>query len=62
MVIARCGGPQFTELSSSLRKARAGVAGSTMWSPSRRSARIRCMANSDALLLLRTVGPAAVRN
>jgi putative membrane protein len=61
-VVAPCCGSQFTELSSSPWKAKAGVAGFTMRLPSRRRARIRYMVDSDALLLLRTVGRAAVRS
>jgi putative membrane protein len=51
-VIAHRGGSQLIELSSSARKAKAGVAGFTMRFSSGRSAGIRYMADSDALVLL----------
>jgi putative membrane protein len=57
-VIAHRGGSQLTEFSSSRWKARAGVAGFTMRFSSGRGARIRYMAESDALLLLHAVGRA----
>ena len=57
-VIAHRGGPQLTELSSSPWKARAGVAGFKMRFSSGRGAGIRYMVDSDALLLLHTVGRA----
>jgi putative membrane protein len=57
-VIAHRGGSHLTELSSSPWKARAGVAGFKMRFSSGRSAGIRYMADSDALLLLHTVGRA----
>jgi putative membrane protein len=55
-VIAHRGGAQLTELSSSPWKAKAGVAGYKMRFSSGRGAGIRYMADSDALLLLHTVG------
>ena len=55
-VIAHRGGSHVTELSSSPWKAKAGVAGFTMRFSSGRGARIRYMRDSDALLLLHTVG------
>ena len=61
-VVAPCDGSQFTELSSSPWKAKAGVAGFTMWLPSRCGARIRYMADSDALRLLHAVGRTATRS
>ena len=51
-VVARRGGSQLIELSSSPWKAKAGVAGFTMRFSSGRGARIRYMVDSDALLLL----------
>jgi putative membrane protein len=60
-VVTRCSGPQLTELSSSPWKARAGVAGFTMRFSSGRGAGIRYMVDSDALLLLHTVGRATGR-
>jgi putative membrane protein len=57
-VIAHRGGSQLTELSSSPWKAKAGVAGFTMRFSSGRGAGIRYMVDSDALLLLHTVGRA----
>src|SRR5689334_5395973 len=57
-VIAHRDGSPLTELSSSPWKARAGVAGFTMRFSSGRSAEIRYMADSDALLLLHTTGRA----
>jgi putative membrane protein len=55
-VIAHRGGAQLTEFSSSPRKAKRRVAGFTMRFSSGRRARMRYMEESDALLLLRTVG------
>jgi putative membrane protein len=55
-VIAHRGGAHVTEFSSSQRKAKRRVAGFTMKFSSGRRARMRYMAESDALLLLRTVG------
>ena len=55
-VIAHRGGSQLTEWSSSPWKARKGVAGFKMRFSSGRNAKIRYMVDSDALLLLRTVG------
>jgi putative membrane protein len=55
-VIAHRGGSQLIELSSSPRKAKAGVAGFKMRFSSGRGAGIRYMVDSDALLLLHTVG------
>ena len=55
-VIAHRGGAQLTEFSSSPKKAKRRVAGFTMRFSSGRRARMRYMAESDALLLLRTVG------
>jgi len=57
-VIAHRGGGQMTELSSSPSKAKAGVAGFKMRFSSGRGAGIRYMVESDALLLLHTVGRA----
>jgi putative membrane protein len=57
-VIAHRGGAQLTELSSSPWKAKAGVAGFKMRFSSGRGAGIRYMVDSDALLLLHTVGRA----
>jgi len=57
-VIAHGNGPPLTELSSSLWKARAGVAGFKMRFSSGRSAEIRYMVDSDARLLLHTAGRA----
>jgi putative membrane protein len=57
-VIAHRGGTHLTELSSSPWKARAGVAGFKMRFSSGRGAGIRYMPDSDALLLLHTVGRA----
>jgi putative membrane protein len=57
-VIAHRGGSPLTELSSSPWKAKAGVAGFTMRFSSGRGAGIRYMVDSDALLLLHTVGRA----
>ena len=57
-VIAHRGGAQLTEFSSSAKKAKRRVAGFTMRFSSGRRARVRYMAESDALLLLRTVGRA----
>jgi putative membrane protein len=51
-VVARRGGSQLIELSSSPSKAKAGVAGFTMRFSSGRGARIRYMVDSDALLLV----------
>jgi putative membrane protein len=59
-VIAYRGGAQLTELSSSPWKAKAGVAGFKMRFSSGRGAGIRYMVDSDALLLLHTVGRAGV--
>jgi putative membrane protein len=59
-IIAHCGGPQLIELSSSARKAKAGVAGFKMRFSSGRSAEIRYMLEADALLLLHTVGRPAL--
>ena len=59
-VIGYRGGVHLTELSSSPSKARAGVAGFKMRFSSGRGAGIRYMVDSDALLLLRTVGRAVV--
>ena len=55
-VIAHRSGAQLTEFSSSPKKAKRRVAGFTMRFSSGRRARMRYMAESDALLLLRTVG------
>jgi putative membrane protein len=60
-VIAHRGGSQLTEFSSSPGKAKAGVAGFTMRFSSGRGAGIRYMVESDALLLLHTVGRAGAR-
>jgi len=57
-VIAHRAGAQLTELSSSPWKAKAGVAGFKMRFSSGRGAGIRYMTDSDALLLLHTVGRA----
>jgi putative membrane protein len=57
-VIAHRDGAQFTEFSSSPKKIKRHVAGFTMRFSSGRRARIRYMAESDALLLMRTVGRA----
>ena len=57
-VIAHRGGSQLTEFSSSPGKAKAGVAGFKMRFSSGRGAGIRYMMESDALLLLHTVGRA----
>jgi hypothetical protein len=51
-VIGHRGGSQLVELSSSPRKAKAGVAGFTLRFSSGRGAGIRYMADSDALMLL----------
>jgi putative membrane protein len=58
-VIARRGGSQLIELSSSPWKARAGVAGFKMRFSSGRGAGIRYMVDSDAVLLLHAVGRAS---
>jgi len=55
-VIARRSGAQVVALSSSQRKVKAGVAGFSMRFSSGRSATIRYMVYSDALLLLHVVG------
>jgi putative membrane protein len=55
-VVAHRGGSQLTEFSSSPWKAKKRVAGFTMRFSSGRHARIRYMADADALLLLHTVG------
>jgi putative membrane protein len=55
-VIAHRGGAQFVELSTSRRKAKAGVAGFSMQFSPWRTATIRYMVDSDALLLLHVVG------
>ena len=55
-VIARRSGAQVVALSSSRRKAKAGIAGFEMTFSSGRSATIRYMVDSHALLLLHTVG------
>ena len=55
-VIAHRAGVQLAELSSSPWKAKAGVAGFKMRFSSGRGAGIRYMVDSDALLLLHTVG------
>ena len=55
-VIAHRSGARFTEFSSSPTKAKRHVVGFTMRFSSGRRARMRYMAESDALLLLRTVG------
>jgi putative membrane protein len=55
-VVAHCGGSQLTELASSPWKAKKRVAGFTMRFSSGRHAGIRYLADSDALLLLHTVG------
>lgn len=55
-VVAYRGGPHLTELSSSPSKVKKRVAGFTMRFSSGRRAGIRYMADSDALLLLHTVG------
>jgi putative membrane protein len=60
-VISHRGGSQSTELSSSPWKAKKGVAGFRMRFSSGRGAGIRYMADSDALLLLHTVGRAGAR-
>jgi putative membrane protein len=60
-VIAYRGGPQLTELSSSPWKAKKGVAGFKMRFSSGRGAGIRYMVDSDALLLLHTVGRGGAR-
>jgi putative membrane protein len=60
-VVAHRGGAQLTELSSSPWKAKAGVAGFKMRFSSGRGAGIRYMVDSDALLLLHTVGRAGAR-
>jgi putative membrane protein len=60
-VIAHRAGAQLTELSSSPSKARADVAGFKMRFSSGRGAGIRYMVDSDALLLLHTVGRAGAR-
>jgi putative membrane protein len=57
-VIAHRGGSQLTEFSSSPGKAKAGVAGFKMRFSSGRGAGIRYMVESDAHLLLHTVGRA----
>jgi len=59
-VIAHRGGPQLVELSSSARKAKAGIAGFKVRFSSGRSAEIRYMLEADALLLLHTVGRPAL--
>ncbi len=56
MVVAHCTGAQRTEWASSPWKAKAGVAGFTMYFSSGRRARIRYMLEQDAILLLRVVG------
>ena len=61
-VIAHRGGAQLTGLSSSPWKAKAGVAGFKMRFSSGRGAGIRYMVDSDALLLLHTVGRAGARH
>jgi putative membrane protein len=61
-VIAHRCGPQLTELSSSPWKVRAGVAGFKMRFSSGRGAGIRYMADSDALLLVHTVGRSHARS
>ena len=61
-VIAHRGGSQLTELSSSPWKAKAGVAGFKMRFSSGRGAGIRYMVDSDALLLLQTVGRGCVKD
>lgn len=55
-VIAHRDGAQLTEFSSSPKKIKRHVAGFTMRFSSGRRARIRYMTESDALLLMRTVG------
>jgi uncharacterized membrane protein YdbT with pleckstrin-like domain len=55
-VIAHLAGAQVAEFSSSTSKAKRHVAGFTMRFSSGRRARMRYMAECDALLLLRTVG------
>ena len=55
-VIAHLGGAQVTEFSSSPARSKRHVAGFTMRFSSGRRARMRYMAERDALLLLRTVG------
>jgi putative membrane protein len=60
-VIAHRGRPQLTELSSSPWKAKKGVAGFKMRFSSGRGAGIRYMVDSDALLLLHTVGHRGAR-
>ena len=57
-VIAHRAGPQLTEFSSSPWKSKAGVAGFKMRFSSGRGGGIRYMVDSDALLLLHTVGRA----
>jgi putative membrane protein len=61
-VVAHRGGSQLTQWSSSPWKARAGVAGFKMRFSSGRGAGIRYMVDSDALLLLHTVGRAGARH
>jgi putative membrane protein len=56
MVVAHRAGAQVVELSTSQRKAKAGVAGFTMRFSSGRAAKIRYMVDSDALRLLHVVG------
>jgi putative membrane protein len=56
MVVAHREGAQLVELSTSKRKAKAGVAGFKMQFSSGRAAKIRYMVDSDALRLLHVVG------
>jgi putative membrane protein len=56
MVVAHRGGAQVVELSTSQRKAKAGVAGFTMRFSSGRAAKMRYMVDTDALRLLHVVG------
>jgi putative membrane protein len=55
-VVAHCGGSQLTEFSTSPWKAKKRVAGFKMRFSSGRQAGIRYLADTDALLLLHTVG------
>ncbi len=56
MVVAHREGAQIVELSTSQRKAKAGIAGFTMRFSSGRAAKMRYMVDSDALRLLHVVG------
>jgi putative membrane protein len=55
-VIAHRAGAQYVELSTSRRKAKAGVAGFSMRFSPWRTAKIRYMVDSDALFLLHVIG------